>query len=87
VWEEPFYTLRVPKLVDLQADPFERAPEEGIDYDHWRIDRIYMILPGVGYVADWLKSFAQFPPRQAPATFNLNDVMQKMKTASANANN
>jgi arylsulfatase len=87
VWEEPFYTLRVPKLVDLQADPFERAPEEGIDYNHWRIDRVYLILPGVGYVADWLKSFAQFPPRQAPATFNLNDVMQKMQTATADANN
>jgi arylsulfatase len=56
VWEEPFYTLRVPKLVDLQADPFEGAPEEGIDYDHWRIDRVYMILPGVAYVAAWLKS-------------------------------
>jgi arylsulfatase A-like enzyme len=87
VWEEPFYTLRVPKLVDLQADPFERAPEEGIDYSRWRIDRIYLVLPGVGYVADWLKSFAQFPPRQPPASFNLNDIMQKMKTASANANN
>jgi hypothetical protein len=62
-------------------------PEEGFDYGHWRADRIYLILPGVGYVADWLKSFGQFPPGQAPATLNLNDVMEKMKTASANANN
>jgi hypothetical protein len=65
----------------------ERAPEEGIDYDHWRIDHVYMILPGVGYVADWLKSFAQFPPRQTQASFNLNEIMQKMSTATANANN
>ena len=26
VWEEPFYTLRVPKLVDLQADPLRTRP-------------------------------------------------------------
>jgi hypothetical protein len=51
------------------------------------VDRGYLILPGVGFVADWLKSFAQFPPRQTPATFNLNDVMQKLKAATANANN
>ena len=34
VWEEQFSTLRVPKLIDLHADPFERGPEEGIDYNH-----------------------------------------------------
>ena len=86
VWEEPFITLRVPKLIDLHADPFERGPEEGIDYSHWRLDHVFLILPGVGYVGQWLQSFAQFPPRQKPASFNLNEVMQKIGTAAANAN-
>jgi arylsulfatase len=86
VWEEPLITLRVPKLIDLQSDPFERADQEGIDYNHWRIDHVYLILPGVGYVGQWLQSFAQFPPRQKPASFNLNEVMQKISTAAANAN-
>ena len=39
VWQEPFVTLRVPLLVDLHADPFERAEYEGGDYAHWRFDR------------------------------------------------
>jgi arylsulfatase len=85
VWEEPFITLRVPKLMDLHSDPFERAPLEGIDYSHWRADHVFLLLPGVGYVGQWLQSFAQFPPRQKPASFNLNEVMQKMSTAAANA--
>lgn len=72
--------------MDLNADPFERAPEEGIDYQHWRADRVYLILPGVAYVGQWLQSFKEFPPRQTPASFNLNGVMQKMSAASANAN-
>src|SRR5664279_2966870 len=28
VWEEPMIPLRVPKLIDLHADPLERSPEE-----------------------------------------------------------
>jgi arylsulfatase len=47
---------------------------------------VFLILPGVGYVGQWLQSFAQFPPRQKPASFNLNEVMQKIGTAAANAN-
>jgi arylsulfatase len=72
--------------MDLNADPFERAPEEGIDYQHWRADRVYLILPGVAYVGQWLQSFKEFPPRQTPASFNLNEVMQKISAAAANAN-
>jgi len=87
VWEEPFWTLRVPKLVDLRADPFERGPEEGIDYSHWRIDRVFLLVPAQAFVGQWLQSFAQFPPRQKPASFNLEQVIQKLATEAANATN
>jgi arylsulfatase A-like enzyme len=85
VWEDPFTTLRVPKLVDLHSDPFERGPEEGIDYDHWRIDRVFLLVPAQAFVGQWLQSFAQFPPRQKPASFNLDEVMKKLATDAANA--
>jgi arylsulfatase A-like enzyme len=85
VWEEPFTTLRVPKLVDLHSDPFERGPEEGIDYDHWRIDRVFLLVPAQAFVGQWLQSFAQFPPRQKPASFNLDEVMRELSTDAANA--
>jgi hypothetical protein len=44
VWQEPFTQLRVPILVDLHADPFERAEDEAADYSHWRIDRIELLV-------------------------------------------
>jgi len=87
VWEEPFIPLRFPMVEDLHADPFERGPEEGMDYDHWRADRVFLVLPGVAYVSQWIQSFQQFPPRQKPATFNLNQVMQEMSVGAANENN
>jgi hypothetical protein len=34
-WQEPFVQLRLPKLFDLHADPYERAEYEAIDYAHW----------------------------------------------------
>ncbi len=50
VWQDPMVTLRVPKLFDLKADPFERADKEGMGYGRWRIDRIYLLVPAQAYV-------------------------------------
>jgi arylsulfatase len=86
VWQEPFISLRVPKLFDLHADPFERAEYEGIDYSHWRIDRIYLLVPAQAYVGKWISSFKEFPPRQRPASFNLNQVMTQLTNAANGGN-
>jgi arylsulfatase len=79
VWEEPFVRLRLPKLFTLRGDPFERADHEAIDYERWRVDRLFALVPAQAYVADWLASFKEFPPRQKPATFSLDAVMEQMQ--------
>jgi arylsulfatase A-like enzyme len=78
VWQDPMVVLRVPKLFSLRSDPWERADHEAIGYARWRIDRIYALAPTIAYVAGWLQSFKEFPPRQKPGTFNLNQVMEKV---------
>src|SRR5262245_16388342 len=36
VWREPFSEMRIPKLVHLRSDPFERAPDDAsMYYDRW----------------------------------------------------
>ena len=82
VWQEPFVELRLPALYDLRADPFERASHESIGYPMWRIERVYLLVPAQAYVARWLASFKEFPPRQKPASFSLDQVMQKIMEAS-----
>jgi arylsulfatase A-like enzyme len=82
VWQEPFVDLRLPALYDLRADPFERANRESIGYPTWRIERAYLLVPAQAYVARWLASFEAFPPRQKPASFSLDQVMQKIMDAS-----
>jgi arylsulfatase len=82
VWQEPFVALRLPKLFNLRADPFERADHEGMGYGQWRIDRAFLIAPAGAYVASWLQSFKEFPPRQKPGSFNLDRVMEAVTAGS-----
>jgi len=79
VWEEPLVTLRVPKLFDLRGDPFERADHEAERYNIWRFDRVYAILPAVSYVSKHLETYKDFPPRQKPGSFNLEQVLEKLQ--------
>jgi arylsulfatase len=77
VWQMPFVELRAPMLTDLRADPFERAQQEdAMGYQRWYLDRMYVIAPASAYVARWLQSFKEFPPRQKPGSFTLDRVME-----------
>jgi arylsulfatase len=81
VWQGQFTNMRVPKLFNLRADPFERG-DESIDYNKWMAERAFVQVPMQALAANWLTSFQEFPPRQKPASFNLDEVMAKMSTTS-----
>jgi len=75
----------MPNVYNLRSDPFERG-DESIGYATWLADRMFLIVPAQAIAAKWLESFKDFPPRQKPASFSLNEVMAKMETASPNQN-
>lgn len=77
VWAREFTKLRTPHLYNLRADPFERG-EEGIFYNKWLADRIFVIIPAQAIAGKWLESFKEYPPRQKPASYSLSEVMEKM---------
>ena len=82
VWQEPFVTLRVPKLFCLRTDPYERADHEAFAYDGWRFDRIFALVPAQAYVAKHLATYKEFPPRQKPGSFALDDVLNALQEGS-----
>ncbi len=84
VWQEPYVTLRLPKLFNLRRDPFERAEHESIGYDQWRIDRIYLLTPAVAIVGKFLATFREYPQRQRVGSFNLDQVMEALQTPASN---
>jgi arylsulfatase len=83
VWEEPFTFLRLPKIFNLRMDPFERADHEGIGYPKWRLDRLFLLVPAQVIVGEFLTTFQEFPPRQKPASFSIDQVVESMKAGSA----
>jgi arylsulfatase A-like enzyme len=85
IWDKEFTNLRAPKIFNLRADPFERG-DSSMLYDKWKVERIFMAVPAQTLAAQWLSSFKEFPPRQKPASFNLDEVMQKMETVGVGAN-
>ena len=82
VWQQPFVNLRLPKLFDLRADPFERADHETIGYSKWRLERVFLLVPAQAFVGKWLQSFKDFPPRQKPGSFSIGDAMKKLQEGS-----
>lgn len=77
-WMEPFTALRVPLILHLRRDPYERAVYSNSYYD-WLLDRAYVLVPAQTYVAKFLATFQEFPPRQKAASFSLDQVMEKMQ--------
>lgn len=79
VWMEPFVELRIPLVFDLRMDPFERAQHNANSYYEWMEGMIQWVgAPGKDIAGKMIMSFKEYPPRQAPSSFNLDDVMRKM---------
>jgi arylsulfatase len=86
LWMEPFTFLRVPKFFNLRTDPFERADVTSNTYYDWMIDRIYLIYAAQFIVAEFLKTFKEFPPRMKAASFTVDQVMEKMESGMGGSN-
>ncbi|MBI2740465.1 MAG: arylsulfatase [Rhodospirillales bacterium] len=79
VWAEPFTTLRLPKLFDLRADPYERADVTSNTYYDWFISQPYLIFAAQEETAKFLATFKEFPPSQRAASFSVDQIVEKMQ--------
>jgi arylsulfatase len=77
-WAEPFVKLRVPYIMNLRRDPFERAEINSNTYLDWMVDHVPQMYLMQAVVASEIANFAKFPPRQKPASFNLDAVMAQV---------
>ncbi|MFZ0467982.1 MAG: arylsulfatase [Thiogranum sp.] len=80
VWMEPFVALRVPLIENLRRDPYERAELTSNTYYDWLLDRAFLLVPAQAYVANFLATFKDYPPRQKAASFSLEQVLEKMQS-------
>jgi arylsulfatase len=79
VWQEPFVPLRLPKLFNLRSDPFETADHEAMDYERWRVEHLFALVPAQQYVGRFLATFKEFPPSQKPGSFSIDSVLENLR--------
>ena len=79
VWAQPFTSLRVPKFFHLRRDPYERADITSNTYYDWLLEHSYIAVPAQAYVAQFLATFKDFPPRQKAASFTVDQVMERLQ--------
>jgi arylsulfatase len=82
VWQEPFVALRVPKLFNLRSDPFETADHEGMDYERWRVEHLFVLVPAQQYVGQFLQTFKEFPPSQKPGSFGIDQALESLQAGA-----
>jgi arylsulfatase A-like enzyme len=84
VWMQPMVRLRAPKIFNVRSDPFERSEHEAGAYDQWFIEHLFVLVPAQAVVGEYLKSFQQFPPRQRPGSFSVDQAMQMLMEQKTN---
>jgi len=78
IWSEPYTFTRIPWLFNLRTDPYERATVTSNTYWDWYMDRVFLLVPAQAYVAKYLESFEEYPPRQEAATFTIDRVIEAL---------
>jgi len=75
VWTTEFEKKRVPVMVDLRADPFERGFEEGYGGTQWTFEHAFLIVPVQGVVKRFVDTLKDFPPRGKAASFSIDQIL------------
>jgi arylsulfatase A-like enzyme len=78
VWADPMKKLRLPHIFNLRRDPFERADYNSNTYFDWMVDHVPQLYMVQALVAQQIANFIKYPPRQKPASFNLDEVMAQV---------
>jgi arylsulfatase A-like enzyme len=81
IWAAPFVCRRLPKMFNLRLDPYERADITSNTYFDWTIQRAFLIVPAQAMVGQFAETFRDFPPRQKPSSFSVDEVMASMSRA------
>ncbi|MFZ0885023.1 MAG: arylsulfatase [Candidatus Acidiferrales bacterium] len=84
-WAEPLVKLRVPHILHLRRDPFERADFNSNTYWDWMVDHAPQLYQCQALVAAQIDNFIKYPPRQKAASFNLDSVLHQLAQASQTA--
>ena len=80
IWGQPFTCRRLPLLYNLRMDPYERADVTSNTYWDWTLRHAFIFYGAQALVAQFVATFKEYPPRQRPQSFTVDQIMQKLLT-------
>ena len=60
-------------------DPYERAQITSNSYFAWTLHKAYLGYGAQALAAEFIGTFKDFPPRQKPQSFNLDQIMEQLQ--------
>ncbi len=63
--------------------PYERADITSNTYNDWLMRQSFFIVPMQNVVGQFLATFKEFPPRQTPSSFSVDEIMRSLKEPKA----
>jgi len=72
--------LTFPQICNLRVDPFERHidSDDSPGYTFWSLDHVFAWMPMQVMTGQFIATFQEYPQRQKSASFNLDQVLDKM---------
>jgi arylsulfatase len=52
-------------------------------YAKWLADHTFLLVPAQAIVGEFLRTFQEFPPRQTPASFSIDQALEKARQQEA----
>jgi arylsulfatase A-like enzyme len=78
LWGEPFVKTRIPWIYNLRTDPYKQASITPNTYWDWYIDHAFLLTPAQAYVAKFVATFRECPPRTNAASFTIDQVVDQL---------
>jgi arylsulfatase A-like enzyme len=78
IWGEPLTCRRLPLLYNLRMDPYERADITSNTYNDWLLRHGFLMVGAQAVVAEFVGTFKEFPPRQRPQSFSIDQIMEQL---------
>jgi arylsulfatase len=50
-----------------------------MDYERWRVEHLFVLVPAQQYVGKFLATFKDFPPSQKPGSFSVDNAMDSLQ--------
>ena len=66
-------------IFNLRMDPYERADITSNTYYEYSMERAFLVVPTQTVVSQFVATFKDFPPRQRPSSFSVDDIMEVLK--------